>query len=124
MEHEQDTVLQLQEVIEQLRNVFPSEPGESQGPRQNTLCTTPSTLRGRESGRRRWRPGERRANTRLRGRADRKIKVQRGGVGGESQRTEMHSVTVVCLANHPVLFETQFACDVQSLEPEQRKGLT
>ncbi|KAJ0049916.1 hypothetical protein NL108_005221 [Boleophthalmus pectinirostris] len=26
-EHEQDTVLQLQEVIEQLRNVFPSEPG-------------------------------------------------------------------------------------------------
>lgn len=28
MEHEQDTVLQLQEVIEQLRNVFPSEPGE------------------------------------------------------------------------------------------------
>lgn len=25
---EQDTVLQLQEVIEQLRNVFPSEPGE------------------------------------------------------------------------------------------------
>ncbi|KAF3694053.1 Dystrophin-related protein 2 [Channa argus] len=26
MEHEQDTVLQLQEVIEQLRNVFPSEP--------------------------------------------------------------------------------------------------
>ncbi|XP_061642672.1 dystrophin-related protein 2 isoform X2 [Phyllopteryx taeniolatus] len=27
MEHEQDTVLQLQEVIEQLRNVFPSEPG-------------------------------------------------------------------------------------------------
>lgn len=29
MEHEQDTVLQLQEVIEQLRNVFPSEPGES-----------------------------------------------------------------------------------------------
>lgn len=28
MDHEQDTVLQLQEVIEQLRNVFPSEPGE------------------------------------------------------------------------------------------------
>lgn len=28
MEHEQDTVLQLQEVIEQLRNVFPSEPGQ------------------------------------------------------------------------------------------------
>ena len=28
MRHEQDTVLQLQEVIEQLRNVFPSEPGE------------------------------------------------------------------------------------------------
>lgn len=28
MEQEQDTVLQLQEVIEQLRNVFPSEPGE------------------------------------------------------------------------------------------------
>lgn len=28
MEHEHDTVLQLQEVIEQLRNVFPSEPGE------------------------------------------------------------------------------------------------
>lgn len=28
LEHEQDTVLQLQEVIEQLRNVFPSEPGE------------------------------------------------------------------------------------------------
>lgn len=28
MEHEQDTVLQLQEVIEQLRNVFPSEPGK------------------------------------------------------------------------------------------------
>ncbi|KAK9518268.1 hypothetical protein VZT92_023579 [Zoarces viviparus] len=27
MDHEQDTVLQLQEVIEQLRNVFPSEPG-------------------------------------------------------------------------------------------------
>lgn len=27
LEHEQDTVLQLQEVIEQLRNVFPSEPG-------------------------------------------------------------------------------------------------
>lgn len=31
MEHEQDTVLQLQEVIEQLRNVFPSEPGEGHG---------------------------------------------------------------------------------------------
>uniref|UniRef100_A0A3B5MKT9 Dystrophin related protein 2 n=1 Tax=Xiphophorus couchianus TaxID=32473 RepID=A0A3B5MKT9_9TELE len=29
LEREQDTVLQLQEVIEQLRNVFPSEPGES-----------------------------------------------------------------------------------------------
>lgn len=29
MDHEHDTVLQLQEVIEQLRNVFPSEPGES-----------------------------------------------------------------------------------------------
>lgn len=28
LEREQDTVLQLQEVIEQLRNVFPSEPGE------------------------------------------------------------------------------------------------
>lgn len=28
MEHEQDTVLQLQEVIEQLRNVFPSEPDQ------------------------------------------------------------------------------------------------
>lgn len=28
IEHEHDTVLQLQEVIEQLRNVFPSEPGE------------------------------------------------------------------------------------------------
>lgn len=28
-DHEQDTVQQLQEVIEQLRNVFPSEPGES-----------------------------------------------------------------------------------------------
>jgi len=28
LDHEQDTVLQLQEVIEQLRNVFPSEPGE------------------------------------------------------------------------------------------------
>lgn len=27
-DHEQDTVQQLQEVIEQLRNVFPSEPGE------------------------------------------------------------------------------------------------
>lgn len=27
MDHEHDTVLQLQEVIEQLRNVFPSEPG-------------------------------------------------------------------------------------------------
>ncbi|XP_037531441.1 dystrophin-related protein 2 [Nematolebias whitei] len=27
LEHEHDTVLQLQEVIEQLRNVFPSEPG-------------------------------------------------------------------------------------------------
>lgn len=31
MEQEQDTVLQLQEVIEQLRNVFPSEPGEGHG---------------------------------------------------------------------------------------------
>ncbi|XP_033949611.1 dystrophin-related protein 2 isoform X2 [Pseudochaenichthys georgianus] len=29
MAHEQDTVLQLQEVIEQLRNVFPSEPGST-----------------------------------------------------------------------------------------------
>lgn len=37
VEHEQDTVLQLQEVIEQLRNVFPSEPGESFGPGKHTL---------------------------------------------------------------------------------------
>lgn len=35
MEHEQDTVLQLQEVIEQLRNVFPSEPGQEEPPREN-----------------------------------------------------------------------------------------
>lgn len=38
MEHEQDTVLQLQEVIEQLRNVFPSEPGQ--------LTCTPSVRIG------------------------------------------------------------------------------
>lgn len=37
MEHEHDTVLQLQEVIEQLRNVFPSEPGEWHGPGKHTL---------------------------------------------------------------------------------------
>lgn len=37
LEHEQDTVLQLQEVIEQLRNVFPSEPGESHGSSKQTL---------------------------------------------------------------------------------------
>lgn len=37
MEHEQDTVLQLQEVIEQLRNVFPSEPGESHELDKHTL---------------------------------------------------------------------------------------
>lgn len=38
IEREQDTVLQLQEVIEQLRNVFPSEPGESGG---GWHCHTP-----------------------------------------------------------------------------------
>lgn len=75
MEHEQDTVLQLQEVIEQLRNVFPSEPGESLGPGKHTLYNSINLE---------WKGMEgRRANTQRRGRADRKIKGQRGGVRTE-----------------------------------------
>lgn len=49
MEHEQDTVLQLQEVIEQLRNVFPSEPGESHGSGKQTLRDSVDP-RGRRDG--------------------------------------------------------------------------
>lgn len=75
MEHEQDTVLQLQEVIEQLRNVFPSEPGESRA----SLGKTPSTLSEREAAQ--WRPEQGRANRQRCGRAGGKIKGQKGGVG-------------------------------------------
>lgn len=47
MEHEQDTVLQLQEVIEQLRNVFPSEPGEFvYGCTDRSSCGTPRFIDG------------------------------------------------------------------------------
>lgn len=48
MEHEQDTVLQLQEVIEQLRNVFPSEPGEWHGSGKHAVynCINPGRNRG------------------------------------------------------------------------------
>lgn len=80
LEHEQDTVLQLQEVIEQLRNVFPSEPGESHGSGKQTVYNSVDP-QGRRDG-----VGEegRGANTHRRGRADRKIKgQQRGGVGIE-----------------------------------------
>lgn len=75
MEHEQDTVLQLQEVIEQLRNVFPSEPGESHGSGKQTLrdSVDPRGRRDGAGGRR----GEEQTHTGVGGRTGR-LKGSRG----------------------------------------------
>lgn len=108
MEHEHDTVLQLQEVIEQLRNVFPSEPGEfilaaqlfgSVVPpalcssithrREQQICTA----EGRQSG------GD---TVRLNGSEEEKDKEKQC-------HREKESVSVTHVADWPVAFKTQFA---------------